>query len=214
MILEEMEKLIQKIKKQPVESIYVYSCVSRRGFLQESARIETLPLQEIAPTSGFFTYGEFYHDENANQLLNGAMTTVVLSESENPAEHPEVHSSIQAQSLELNNSVSAIKDNVAYRNIGILKALSHLVNTVTGELGERTHELERVNDEIQYASMHDSLTGLYNRYFFEQEMKRMEAEENLSMAILVCDVDGLKFVNDTFGHNAGDMVLKTAADIL
>jgi len=71
-----------------------------------------------------------------------------------------------------------------------------------------------VEAELKFMSLHDSLTGLYNRISFEQEMQRLDREKFLSVGIIVCDVDGLKLVNDTLGHNAGDKILKTATDIL
>lgn len=81
MILEKMDTLLQVIKQQSCESIFVYSCFARKCYLQESTQIETLPLQKIAPTAGFFTSGEFFHIDGSNQLLNNTMTTLTLSES-------------------------------------------------------------------------------------------------------------------------------------
>jgi len=71
-----------------------------------------------------------------------------------------------------------------------------------------------VEAELKFMSLHDSLTGLYNRIYFEQEMQRLEREKVLSVGIIVCDVDGLKLVNDTLGHDAGDIILKKATDVL
>lgn len=69
--------------------------------------------------------------------------------------------------------------------------------------------------------MHDSLTGLFNRTYFERRMNQLE--EGMcrtpvgsvgSISIVLCDVDGLKFVNDTQGHDVGDELLLAAADIV
>lgn len=54
-------------------------------------------------------------------------------------------------------------------------------------------------------------TGLYNRFFFEYEMERLKKEGRGPLAVLVCDVDGLKLVNDTLGHAAGDDLPRAAA---
>ncbi|HWP95572.1 MAG TPA: PAS domain S-box protein [Syntrophomonadaceae bacterium] len=148
MIIEKMDNLLQMVKQQPVQSIFVYSCASRRGFLQESSQIETLPLQDIAPTAGFFTSGEFFHADNSNQLLNATMTTLVLSESAGTklALVPEPEAAVY--SIQTNTEITAIKDNCADRNIEVLKRLTHLINTVTGELNERTAELEAANQTV------------------------------------------------------------------
>ena len=68
--------------------------------------------------------------------------------------------------------------------------------------------------KLEYLSSHDSLTGLYNRAFFEGELHRLEIEKVLPVSILVGDVDGLKSVNDRLGHSAGDELLHSTALIL
>lgn len=70
------------------------------------------------------------------------------------------------------------------------------------------------SEEIEYLSYHDPMTDLYNRRFFEDEIKRVDKEENLPIAIIVADVDGLKLANDAFGHTFGDLVIKEAAKTL
>lgn len=96
-----------------------------------------------------------------------------------------------------------------------------LVNNLEEKVQERTLELDETNNElretvdhIKYLSFHDSLTGLYNRMFFEQELKNIEAKENLPVSIIFGDVNGLKLTNDIFGHAAGDELLKKSAEIL
>jgi diguanylate cyclase (GGDEF)-like protein len=62
--------------------------------------------------------------------------------------------------------------------------------------------------------MHDPLTGLYNRGYFDEEMKRLDNGRNFPVSIIMADLDGLKKVNDTHGHGAGDRLIRDAADIL
>lgn len=201
-ISEAVDSLCRKIRQQPAQSIYIYSCECRRGFLQESSRIETEPLQNIAPTAGFFTHGEFFHVDGTNQLLNATMTVVVLAET------GESSTTVPAASLPANLNCKEILyiDKVAERNTGVLKALTHLVNTVTAELIS-------ANEKLNYISLHDSLTGLYNRTFFEQEMRRLDTLAN-PVGVLVCDLDFLKKLNDVLGHHIGDRILRLAADVI
>lgn len=65
-----------------------------------------------------------------------------------------------------------------------------------------------------YISFHDALTGLYNRSYFEEELKRLENRRGGSLAVAIVDVDGLKRVNDAYGHSQGDELLVRAARIL
>jgi diguanylate cyclase (GGDEF)-like protein/PAS domain S-box-containing protein len=69
-------------------------------------------------------------------------------------------------------------------------------------------------DEIIYLSYHDTLTGLYNRTFFEEEKKRFDVRRKLPMSVIMGDVNGLKMINDTFGHDVGDILLREIATIL
>jgi diguanylate cyclase (GGDEF)-like protein/PAS domain S-box-containing protein len=66
---------------------------------------------------------------------------------------------------------------------------------------------KRVEKEIIFLSYHDKLTGLYNRRFYEEEIKRLDTENNLPISIVMGDVNGLKLVNDAFGHAKGDELL-------
>lgn len=76
-----------------------------------------------------------------------------------------------------------------------------------------TEKKERQN-QIEYLSYHDQLTGLYNRRFFEEEVKRLDVERNFPITIVMADVNGLKLVNDSFGHSIGDELLKKVAEIM
>ncbi|WP_176759137.1 HD domain-containing phosphohydrolase [Alkaliphilus peptidifermentans] len=68
--------------------------------------------------------------------------------------------------------------------------------------------------EIEYLSYHDHLTGLYNRRFFDERLKKLDTESNYPLCIIMADVNGLKLVNDSFGHLMGDNLLKKFSEIL
>lgn len=73
-------------------------------------------------------------------------------------------------------------------------------------------EARKKQQQIKYLGYHDSLTGLYNRSFFDEELKRLDTERNLPISIIIGDVNGLKLTNDAFGHAVGDQLLKDMAD--
>jgi diguanylate cyclase (GGDEF)-like protein/PAS domain S-box-containing protein len=72
----------------------------------------------------------------------------------------------------------------------------------------------RTEERLIYLGMRDTLTGLYNRTYFEEYMHRLEKEDLSRVGIIACDLDGLKLVNHSFGHEVGDKLLKTAAGII
>ncbi|MFW5961715.1 MAG: HD domain-containing phosphohydrolase [bacterium] len=70
------------------------------------------------------------------------------------------------------------------------------------------------NLKIKKLSYYDSLTGLYNRRFFEAELKRLDSKRQLPISIIMADLNGLKIINDSYGHKKGDQMLQKAAEIL
>ncbi|MEG0388227.1 MAG: diguanylate cyclase [Niameybacter sp.] len=69
-------------------------------------------------------------------------------------------------------------------------------------------------EKLKYISETDTLTGLYNRYSFEEKIKYYHRKEYLPLGMIMGDVNGLKLVNDTLGHLEGDELLKDIAKVL
>ena len=77
-----------------------------------------------------------------------------------------------------------------------------------------TVETKRLLDTLRETALRDSLTGLHNRRFLEEYLETLQAtikRKEQRLSIMVMDLDYFKDVNDTFGHDAGDIVLKTLA---
>lgn len=72
-------------------------------------------------------------------------------------------------------------------------------------------QMEAVNSRLSYEAAHDALTGVYNRSAFEEQQSRSRDENT---ALLILDVDYFKQVNDKYGHDMGDRVLKRVAQVL
>jgi len=68
--------------------------------------------------------------------------------------------------------------------------------------------------KLEILSYNDQLTGLYNRAYFDQELKRLDNQDELPLSLVVIDVNGLKMINDVYGHLAGDELIKSAAAVL
>ena len=75
-------------------------------------------------------------------------------------------------------------------------------------------ELNTATEKLNYFSNHDLLTGLFNRRFFEYIMKRNKSENENEYTIAIFDIDDFKKVNDTYGHEAGDCVLKAVSNLI
>ena len=75
-------------------------------------------------------------------------------------------------------------------------------------------EKKKAEEKIEYLSFHDGLTGLYNRAYFDEELNRLDTERQLPVTIVMGDINGLKLINDVYGHSRGDVLLRKIADIL
>jgi len=80
--------------------------------------------------------------------------------------------------------------------------------------GRDITERKKKEADILFLSYNDVLTTLYNRTYFAEAMKQLEAVCDKSIGLVMCDVDGLKIINDTLGHDTGDIILKAVAEIL
>lgn len=75
-------------------------------------------------------------------------------------------------------------------------------------------EKRKSEEEVIYLSYHDQLTGLYNYRYYNEELEKLDTEMNLPLTLIMGDVNGLKTINDTFGHAEGNELLKKAADAM
>ncbi|MBM7555939.1 diguanylate cyclase domain-containing protein [Halanaerobacter jeridensis] len=133
MILQNGTNDLNKLTKQSLDGVYIYSCVSRASLLGEDIELEFTPLQAEAPTAGFFTFGEFYHKERKNYFFNKTTTVLALSEGTS-----ETNDKLREQELDLD-------DKWHYRTI---KALANLAQSMTDELEARNKELKKLNEEV------------------------------------------------------------------
>jgi diguanylate cyclase (GGDEF)-like protein/PAS domain S-box-containing protein len=75
-------------------------------------------------------------------------------------------------------------------------------------------ERKKTEEKIIYLSFHDNLTGLYNRAYFEEEIKRLSTKRQLPLSFIICDINSLRLVNNAFGHLQGDKLIVKVAGIL
>ncbi len=178
------------------EGILAFSCYARKILLEDDSKLEIEPYNKLAPIAGFFTFGEFFHKGKKNHLLNITMTMLMLSEK-----------TLDEKNL-LRPDLCPQEEVKFGRRSVISGTFIHLVEEVSRELEERNNLLKKMSHT-------DSMTSLYNYRFFlealEHEVQRtLRHKNNLSVAIL--DLDNFKDVNDQYGHQTGDQVLKIIAD--
>lgn len=140
-----------------------------------------------------------------------SVNTVIKQELEISAQVPEV--------------ASALRKNIAVENK--VRDASEKLMAVNQALGGEVRERDLVDHQLaaatqseaaaRYAALHDVLTGLPNRALFEDHLALglAQAKRNgRTLAVMFIDLDGFKNVNDTYGHDAGDAVLRITAQRL
>jgi len=88
---------------------------------------------------------------------------------------------------------------------GVFRALA-IVRDIT--------ECKKYESELKLLSCRDQLTGLYNRYYLGEKVKRIDTEKYLPISIIMADLNGLKLVNDSYGYHTGDEMLERVAEVL
>lgn len=203
LILNHSESIQRELFDFQPNSILLYSCICRRFLLQDDVNLVIRMFDNIAPTSGFYTYGEFISQNNRILLLNSTIVAVGFREGEwDQRLQPSHAASTQPSSL-ANDPFSATHSQIITR-------LLHFISVVTSELEDANRELKRISGI-------DALTQVSNRLkldeILQDELSRC-ARYGTDLSILILDVDHFKEVNDTFGHLVGDMVLIKLGGIL
>lgn len=131
MVGESSKKSYFLARQNPIEGLFVYSCVARKTFLGKGLETEFSPLAHLASLSGFFTYGEFYHGTDGNKLLNVTTTVLGLSETDALNEHPPLQES-------------------DFLHTGLtISALVNLINVTLEENEEYGRELQETSKSLQ-----------------------------------------------------------------
>lgn len=182
----------QKLSKLQPEVIHIYSCAARRTFWGENIGKETMPFQSIAPTSGFYTSGEFLR---TGETVNQHNVTLVVAAFREGELLSTAEDSFEMNAYELSGNVS-------------------MINRLATFIEAATEELEEANRKLEEMAVHDGLTGLYNRAEIQRRIGSALDTDSDSTALIMLDCDDFKSVNDIFGHDVGDDVLRRLSALI
>ncbi len=152
---------------------------------------------------------------NISDMLNavGIIQTIYLIEYSFLALALVMEYSLLKEFVEMNEQVESMNV-VLEREV---QNRTRQIETLIGRLSDRNRELEQTNLRLQEIAERDSLTELLNHAAFLRRLREIlnEARRNhFSFAVLMFDVDSFKSLNDTYGHPAGDTVLRLISDVL
>lgn len=194
----------QNIAKFRPEVIQAFSCAARRAFWgDENVSDETVLLNSIAPTSGFYTVGEFIRTDGALRNFNITLILAAMREGD-------------PKNDEITNVFDTKFENIeSEERIPLIRRFVSFIEATTAELEKANNELEEVNRKLALTSITDGLTGLYNRTEIERGIRSsMGVHESRVLSLIMLDLDNFKKVNDTYGHKEGDYVIIALTDVI
>jgi diguanylate cyclase (GGDEF)-like protein len=88
------------------------------------------------------------------------------------------------------------------------------IGILAGCFNTMIQEHDYKSDELHHISNHDALSGLYNRAYFDEELKRLTSSRITPISVVMIDIDDLKVCNDKYGHSVGDALIKATSQVL
>ncbi len=196
-ILDSVWKEGKRLLEYAPECVFVFSCAARRIFWgNDEVGKETEPYQMVAPTSGFYTSGEFLRTGDYVDQHNVTQVIAAMREGEAKGQHSAEDFQRAEKSFE-----------------GKVSMINRMATFITAT----TEELEEANRKLRELAVTDMMTGVGNQTAYLEKIHALDEEIDQGIAaftIFMFDLNGVKEVNDKYGHECGDLMIADAADAL
>ncbi|AGA70354.1 diguanylate cyclase (GGDEF) domain-containing protein [Desulfitobacterium dichloroeliminans LMG P-21439] len=212
-IVQETQKAIEEKKQalgKRLTGILSFDCLYRRLELDQKQKDIVEEYGEIFKsifTVGCYTYGEVnigYMNQTSNMLI---FEYEDRGQSETQDDYDYVYNNDNQRLTEANRKLEGEVANLRHKLEMATQELKIFNIMLEEDITGRTEREEY----IKHLCYHDELTGLYNRRFYEEAIKRLDNVNNLPISIIIGDVNNLKMINDTLGHAKGDEILQKSA---
>ena len=203
LIIEKIKAESENAEQFAPEVLHIFSCAARKAFWsQHEPTYEITPFKGLASSTGFFSHGEFLREKG--HLNQHNITLVIASMREGPARKKE-------------HARDEVIQSVKSTRLPLAARMATFIRETSFELEQINSKLRVMNEHLQDVATTDSLTGLENRLAFDALLKTIsqeDSETSNSWTMILMDVNGLKYANDTFGHQAGDALIIAAATVI
>ena len=202
LIVEKIKAESEACEQFAPEVQHIFSCAARKAFwTQREPTYEITPFKGLASSTGFFSHGEFLREKG--HLNQHNITLVIASMREGPAVKREF---VRGED---------IQEGMTTR-LPLPARMATFIRETSFELEQMNSKLRVMNEHLQDVATTDSLTGLENRLAFDELLNNISQEdaEAHTWTMVLMDVNGLKYANDTFGHQAGDALIVAAGDAI
>jgi diguanylate cyclase (GGDEF)-like protein len=203
-IIGEINERLEEVREFRPQALLIYSCIVRKAFWDRYVDLELEPYEEYCPTSGFYTWGELIRDMNTGEIVEHNVTQLSIAMREGDPAKEELPK-------------ARVDDSVLRGTAAQMRRLTSLIGSTMEELQRAQRDLHILNERLREMAEMDALTGLYNRGKTEQLLYKMidESDDGKNpVSLIMVDIDHFKHINDDYGHQVGDAVLKEVAHLL
>ena len=195
LIVDRIREESEKCRQFGPEVQHIFSCAARKAFWsQREPTYEITPFKGLASSTGFFSHGEFLREKG--HLNQHNITLVIASMREGAAVEKKIE------------RTGDVRTEMTTR-LPLAARMATFIRETSFELEQINSKLRVMNEHLQDVATTDALTGLENRLAFDELLKNiaMEDSDAGNWTMVLMDVNGLKYANDTFGHQAGDALI-------
>jgi len=171
LIIKNPVQYLKNINNYPAETFFIYSCMARRRYMQSLIKVEIEPFASIAPTSGFFTYAEFFHTNNRNELMNQTITLVGLTEN----------------SQHTKNEIIKPKKIVSENESSYAKTIQALTNLIQQSAKDHNEQSKVLEEQMKY-----SQNLLKNQKLF---LRHAVHETNTPLSVIMSNIELFEMQN-------------------
>lgn len=196
-----VQKSLESIRAFKPEAIYLFECGNRQRFLRDRYEREVMGYYEILEsTSTTVGYAELCVTPKGGGVLNSALVAIGLKED---ADSEDVF--IPRIDIEQENDEDDDREYIPF------------LERILTLLKETSDELSAVNMELGRIAYTDQLTKIFNRWEIERKLEEailQKRDGNADFSLIFMDIDHFKNINDTFGHDAGDIILRAVVEVI
>ncbi|QFJ55454.1 diguanylate cyclase [Pseudobutyrivibrio xylanivorans] len=200
-IQADVRELYNKTLEFAPQAIFLYSCGVRRLYWKYLINKETGQFSSIAPVCGFYSSGEIMN--MGDYIIEHHVTLIAVGMREGAkCEITHAHN--------IDRLLPMSDEQKIHNQISMVRRLANFINVTSAELREANEQLKEIAET-------DELTGLYNRRMLHRlvhDALHRAKKYNIPMTLGIVDIDNFKNVNDTYGHDIGDLVLKRISEAM